>query len=101
MATHSRVRARGPVTAARLIALVADIAALILVLWIALYLLDANRSNEVVAWIHDAATWLAGWSLDLFTISREWLRVVVGYGLPAVVYLLVGHAVARALARRA
>ncbi|RSS80509.1 hypothetical protein [Streptomyces sp. WAC06614] len=100
MTAHIRVRSRSQGTAARLIVLVADVLALIIVLWIALYLLGANRSNEVVGWIHDAATWLAGWSYDLFTFSREWLQVVVGYGLAAVVYVLIGHGLARLLARR-
>lgn len=81
-------------------ALVADLLAAVIVIWIVLYLLDANRANEVVAWFHDAATWLAGWSYDLFTFDEEWARVVFGYGLAALVYLVAGHALARFLARR-
>ncbi|MEV8536558.1 hypothetical protein [Streptomyces sp. NPDC051211] len=89
----------GSGTAARLVALVADLLAAVIVIWIVMYLLDANRANEVVNWFHDAATWLAGWSHDLFTFDEEWARVVFGYGLAAVVYLVIGHAVARFLAR--
>ncbi|MEU8438397.1 hypothetical protein AB0F18_36980 [Streptomyces sp. NPDC029216] len=100
MTAHHRVRSRGRGTAARLIALAADVLALVIVVWIVMYLLDANRSNAVVEWFHDAATWLSGWSYDLFTFSREWLQVVVGYGVAAVVYLLIGHALARVLTRR-
>ena len=33
-------------------------------------------------------------SYDLFTFDEAWARVVTGYGLAAVVYLFVGHAVA-------
>ncbi|WP_043733665.1 hypothetical protein [Streptomyces zinciresistens] len=76
------------------VAVVADVMALILGLWILMYLLDANRANEFVQFIHGAARWLAGWSYDLFTFDEEWARVVSGYGLAALVYLFVGHAIA-------
>ncbi|MEV0484524.1 hypothetical protein AB0I69_28420 [Streptomyces sp. NPDC050508] len=85
---------RGPNQAGNIVAVAADIAALILGLWILMYLLDANRGNDLVKFVHDAATWLAGWSHDLFTFHRAWARVVCGYGLAAVVYLFIGHAIA-------
>ncbi|MFD8979052.1 hypothetical protein [Streptomyces sp. NPDC059564] len=97
---HARVTARDGNPVARAVVLVADAAALLIVLWIALWLLDANQGNALVSFVHDAADWLAGWSYDLFTFDRAWVQVVVGYGLAAVVYLLVGHAVAGRLARR-
>jgi len=87
-------RYRGTNQAGTVIAIVADIMALILGLWILMYLLDANRANDFVQFIHDAARWLAGWSYDLFTFDEAWARVVAGYGLAAVVYLFVGHAIA-------
>ena len=80
--------------AGAVVAIVADIMALILGLWILMDLLDANRGNDFVQFIHDAARWLAGWSYDLFTFDEAWARVVAGYGLAAVVYLFVGHAIA-------
>ncbi|RPF37363.1 hypothetical protein [Streptomyces sp. TLI_185] len=80
--------------AGTVISLIADIAALILILWIAFYLFDANAANSAVSWVHDAANWLSGWSHNLFTIDSDNWRTVVNYGLPAVVYLLIGHAVA-------
>ncbi|MEU1144163.1 hypothetical protein ACFYO9_14325 [Streptomyces sp. NPDC005863] len=86
-------------TAGRVIALVADIMAAILGLWILMYLLDANRANDLVQFVHDVARWLAGWSHDLFTFDEDWARVVAGYGLAAVVYLLIGHALAGRLRR--
>ncbi|WP_306337778.1 hypothetical protein [Streptomyces sp. KL118A] len=86
-------------TAARVIVIVADVMAAILGLWILMYLLDANRANDLVQFIHDAARWLAGWSHDLFTFDEDWARVVAGYGLAAVVYLFIGHAVAGRLRR--
>jgi hypothetical protein len=94
----TRTRTGNP--AATLIAVVADIAALILGLWILFYLLDANQGNALVDFVKEAARFLAGWSHDLFTFDKQWVNVVFGYGLPAVVYLIVGHAVAGALRRR-
>ncbi|GAB2599931.1 hypothetical protein GCM10027168_36290 [Streptomyces capparidis] len=79
--------------------LVADIAAAILALWIVMYLLDANRANDLVEFVRDSARWLAGWSHDLFTMDTDWIRVTLNYGLPAVVYLLIGHALAARLER--
>ncbi|MFI6204838.1 hypothetical protein ACIBAI_00335 [Streptomyces sp. NPDC051041] len=90
----------GASQAGRVVAIVADVMALILGLWILMYLLDANRANDFVRFVHDVARWLAGWSHDLFTFDEEWARVVTGYGLAAVVYLFVGHAVAGRLHRR-
>uniref|UniRef100_A0AAU2JNW0 Uncharacterized protein n=1 Tax=Streptomyces sp. NBC_00049 TaxID=2903617 RepID=A0AAU2JNW0_9ACTN len=100
MPTHTRVRTRGSSQAGRAVALVADLAAFVIALWILLYLLDANQGNELVDFVHDLAGWLSGWSYDLFTFGREWVQVVVGHGLAAVAYLLVGHAVAGWLYRR-
>ncbi|MEU9008553.1 hypothetical protein AB0D12_01930 [Streptomyces sp. NPDC048479] len=85
--------------AAAVIMIVADVMAVILGLWILMYLLDANRANDLVSFIQDAAHWLAGWSYDLFTFDDAWARVVAGYGLAAVVYLFIGHAVAGRLRR--
>ncbi|GHE77715.1 hypothetical protein ACWDSD_10690 [Streptomyces spiralis] len=86
-------------SAGTVIAVVADIVAVILGLWILMYLLEANRANDLVQFVHDAANWLASWSRDLFTFDEAWARVVAGYGLAAVVYLFVGHAVAHRMHR--
>ncbi|OKJ56730.1 hypothetical protein AMK27_23695 [Streptomyces sp. CB02009] len=73
----------------------------ILVVWIALDLLDANRANTVVGWFHSAADWLAGWSIGLFDVAHHTAQVLLDYGIPAVVYLAIAHAIAtRAVARR-
>ncbi|MFF4355449.1 MAG: hypothetical protein HOY79_46480 [Streptomyces sp.] len=85
--------------AGAVIAIVADVMALILGLWILMYLLDANRANELVQFVHNVANWLAGWSRDLFTFDKAWARVVAGYGLAAVVYLFIGHAIAGRMTR--
>lgn len=93
-------RRSGAGQAAIAVRLIADIAAGIIGLWILLYLLDANGANDLVVLLHDCARWLAGWSHDLFAISTDWLNVLVNYGLAAVVYLLIGHALASRLSRR-
>ncbi|MFD8915045.1 hypothetical protein [Streptomyces sp. NPDC059575] len=94
----SRYR-RGGNEAGTVIAVIADVMAGIIGLWILMYVLDANRANDLVEFVHDAAAWLAGWSHDLFTFDEAWARVVCGYGLAAVVYLFVGHAIAGRLHR--
>jgi hypothetical protein len=78
---------------------IADIAAGLLGLWILLYLLDANQANPFVEFVHGMADWLSGWAQDIFTMDTEGLRVVLNYGLPAVIYLLVGHGIAARLNR--
>ena len=85
--------------AAAVVQIIADIVAGIIGLWVLLYILDANPGNSLVSVLHDAARWLAGWSYDLFPIDADWLRVLVNYGIAAVVYLLIGHAVAMRLRR--
>jgi hypothetical protein len=92
-------RRSGASTAGVALQILADIFAGIIGLWILLYLLDANPANDLVALLHDAARWLAGWSYDLFPISEDWLHVLVNYGLAAVVYLFIGHGLASRLRR--
>ncbi|WP_151475987.1 hypothetical protein [Streptomyces albicerus] len=99
---HSHRGERGQ-TAARRTALavhtIADIAAVFLGLWILLHLLGANEANVFVEFVHDTADWLAWWSQDVFTMDTEGLRVLLNYGLPALIYLLVGHGIAARLSR--
>lgn len=85
--------------AARVVTVVADVMAFVIGLWILMYLLDANRANDLVSFTQHTARWLAAWSYDLFTFHDAWARVVAGYGLAAVVYLFAGHAIANRLRR--
>ncbi|AKJ10064.1 membrane protein [Streptomyces incarnatus] len=78
---------------------IADVAAAFLGLWILLYLLQANHANVFVGFVADVADALAWWSQDIFTTHTENLRVLLDYGLPAVIYLAVGHGVAIRLRR--
>ncbi|NLU76146.1 cell division protein FtsK [Streptomyces sp. HNM0575] len=73
---------------------VADIAAGLLALWIVLYLLDANQGNVFVQFVRDSAHWLSAWSQDIFTMENDHVRLALNYGLPAVVYLFIGHGIA-------
>jgi hypothetical protein len=78
---------------------VADIAAGFLCLWILLHLLGANEGNVFVEFVHGTADLLAWWSQDIFTMDTEALRVLLNYGLPALLYVLVGHGIAVRLSR--
>ncbi|MEW2423908.1 hypothetical protein AB0911_25515 [Streptomyces nigra] len=78
---------------------IADIAAGLLGLWIVLYLLDANQASPFVEFVHGAADWLSGWAQDIFTMDTEGLRIVLNYGLPAAIYLLIGHGIAARINR--
>ncbi|MGC9538251.1 hypothetical protein [Streptomyces sp. UG1] len=78
---------------------IADVAAGLLGLWILLFLLDANRANVFVEFVQGTADLLAWWSQDIFTMDTEGLRVILNYGLPAVMYLLIGHGIAARLNR--
>ncbi|MET9433680.1 hypothetical protein [Streptomyces sp. NPDC006551] len=88
-----------PRRAALVIHTLADIAAVFLGLWILLYLLEANQSNVFVGFVKDVADWLGWWSRDIFTMDSDGLRVLLNYGLPAVIYLLVGHGIATRIRR--
>jgi hypothetical protein len=84
---------------ALVICTIADIVAGLLGLWIVLYLLDANQPNSFVEFVRGTADWPSGWAQDIFTMDTEGLRVVLNYGLPAVIYLLLGHSIAARLKR--
>lgn len=73
---------------------IGDVAAAFLGLWILLYLLDANQANVFVQFVESIASWLAGWSQDIFTMENEHVRFALNYGLPALVYLFLGHGIA-------
>ncbi|CAM5679234.1 hypothetical protein SRIMHP_26120 [Streptomyces rimosus subsp. rimosus] len=98
-AVMSRRHRYGSSQAARAVTVVADLTAVILGLWIVMYLLDANRANDLVHFVQGGARWLAGWSYNLFTFDAEWLRTLLNYGLPALVYLVLGHALAARIRR--
>ncbi|RAJ45512.1 hypothetical protein K353_01010 [Kitasatospora sp. SolWspMP-SS2h] len=80
------------------ISVLAHAVAAVLVIWILLDLFKANQGNSVVSWFHDAADWLSGWSRGLFNVSNHTGQVLLDYGLPALVYVVLGNLVTRARA---
>ena len=85
---------------ARLIRALAGLVALLIVVAIVLFVLDANPSNGVVKAFHDAGAWLAGPFKNLFSIHGAKLAMAVNWGIAALVYLVVGHLIASLLERR-
>ena len=72
---------------ASLIWLIAVVIALILLLHIVMVFVEANPSNDVVAFINDAARNLAWVFRDLFNVDNDKLQVLLNYGVAALVYL--------------
>jgi hypothetical protein len=84
---------------ARAIRMIAGIVALIIVAGILLVVLDANLGNQIANAVHDAAAWLASPFNGLLNFSKHKTEVAVNWGIAAVVYYLVGHFLARLIAR--
>jgi len=83
---------------ARLVKLAVTVVVGILAIAIALVLLGARESNDIVAWFVDAGAWLAGPFKGLFDVGERKLDVLVNWGLAALVYALVGGFLVRLLA---
>lgn len=91
--------ARARASIARAVILVANIVAAILVLGILLVLLKANRSNEVVKAVHDAASFLAGPFDSLFTFDSKRVETAVNWGIAAAVWVALGRVIVRLILR--
>jgi hypothetical protein len=85
---------------ARAVTLAATVVAAVLVLGILLVVLEANRSNDIVQVVRDAAQFLAGPFDGLFSLERNKVEVAVNWGIAAVVWFLVGRLIARLILRR-
>jgi hypothetical protein len=85
---------------ARAVTLAATAVAAVLVLGILLVVLEANRSNDLVQLVRDAAQFLAGPFDGLFSLERNKVEVAVNWGIAAVVWFLLGRLIARLLLRR-
>jgi hypothetical protein len=85
---------------ARAVILAATAVALVLVLGIVLVVLEANRSNDLVQFVRDAAAFLAGPFDGLFNLQRHKVEVAVNWGIAAVVWYALGRLIARMLVRR-
>jgi UDP-N-acetylmuramyl pentapeptide phosphotransferase/UDP-N-acetylglucosamine-1-phosphate transferase len=68
---------------------------------IALVVLDANESSEVVEWWLDACRFLVGPFDDIFDLERgkEHEQIAINWGIAAVVYVVVASVLARLASR--
>jgi hypothetical protein len=85
---------------ARAVILLTSAVALVLVLAIVLTVLEANRSNDIVQLVRDAAGILAGPFDGLFTLDSNKAEKAVNWGIAAVVWVALGRLVGRLLLRR-
>jgi hypothetical protein len=85
---------------ARAVTLVATAVALVLIAGIVLVALEANRSNDIVQVVRDAAAFLAGPFDGLFTLDNNKAEHAVNWGIAAVVWFALGRLIARFLLRR-
>ena len=85
---------------ARFVILAATVVALILIAGIVLVVLEANRSNDIVQVVRDAASFLAGPFDGLFTLDSNKAEKAVNWGIAAVVWYAIGRLIARMLIRR-
>jgi hypothetical protein len=82
---------------ASLVGLVSVVAALILVVYIVLVIFKANPRNVIVRDVRHIARPLAWVFKDLFTPKSPRVRVLVNYGIAAIVYLAAGRLIVRVL----
>lgn len=61
---------------------------------------DANRGNEFVSFVYLMAKTLVLGLGDIFTSGDALLGVILDYGLAALVYLVVGQLIIKAVRRR-
>ncbi len=92
-------RGDGANTLARVVHVVTGTIAAIFVLHILFVVLGANQGNEFVSLVYTLAkTFVLGLG-DIFTPDDETLGVVLNYSIAALIYLVVGRLIAKALAR--
>ncbi|WP_379581252.1 hypothetical protein [Nonomuraea mangrovi] len=78
---------------------VSRLAALILVLYIAFTIFPTNPANSLVRFVESFATSLSLGLYDLFQLADARWQVLVNYGLAALVWLIMGSAVASLIRR--
>lgn len=83
------------VAIARLIRTLAWLVAMVIVVAIILRVVSANPHNAIVSDIHDAGRWLVGPFHNVFSVKDAKLNTVLNWGVAALVYLIVGHLLAR------
>ena len=98
-AAPARVARKGAWTLARVVNLVAVVVAGIIVVGILLVVLEANKSNQVVETVLDAARFLVGPFKNVFSLDSHKATTAVNWGIAAALYLVVGGLIARLLRR--
>ncbi len=83
---------------ARIVRLITGVVALILALGIVFVLLKASPSNTIVSHVHDWAHWLATPFNGLFHLHSARGTIALNWGIALVVYLVIGHLIARVIA---
>ena len=94
-----RTARRGMWGLARIVSLVTALVVGLIVVGILLVVLEANKSNDIVSALLDAARFLAGPLDDVFNVGGHKATVAVNWGLAALVYALIGGLIARLLRR--
>ena len=84
---------------ARLIRLAVLVVVLIIALAIAFKVLGANSHNTIVSGVHDAGHALASPFNNMFKVDGAKATLAVNWGIAVIVYLAVGFAIARFVAR--
>jgi hypothetical protein len=75
--------------------------ALVLLAGVALILLKANRANDIVEAVRDAADWLAGPFNGMFELSTRRRSLAVNWAIAALVYSVASRVIAGVVSRRA
>jgi hypothetical protein len=91
--------AKARASIARALIVIAGVVAAVLVLGILLVLLKADRSNDIVKAVNDAASFLAGPFDGLFTFDSKRVETTVNWGIAAVVWYALGRVIARLILR--
>jgi hypothetical protein len=86
---------------AKIVDLIVAIICLIILAAILLVVLEANRRNDIVKAIHDAAKFFVGPFDDLFKLKDHKLNIAVNYGIALAIYFVVGRLIASLLRRPA
>jgi hypothetical protein len=85
----------------RAIELLGTAVTLILLAGIALVLLKANRTNDIVEAIRDAADWLAGPFNGMFELDNPRTSIAINWAIAAAVYYALSRLLAGWISRRA
>ncbi|WP_338602721.1 hypothetical protein [Saccharopolyspora sp. SCSIO 74807] len=90
----------GANTLANIVDVLTSVIVLAFVLHILFVVFDANQGNQFVSAVYTLAKTLVLGLGDVFTPNDALLGVVLNYGVAALVYLVIGRLIARALRRR-